>query len=176
MKRILFSLAALAAVLASAALISNTDVKTATVEQLSGTDLARLARINADEAEVAASSYYIYPTGGTSYEGDTISNTTNDTVTIPVNLLSNREGCWWITSTNISGTTAVIAIAQEASYIGTVGSAFDWYEVGRDTIAGTDVSKICFDRITGYKMRLILDGYTGTQSTRIRTKFSAKPQ
>jgi hypothetical protein len=177
MKRIIFICLALAAVLGSVALLSSTDMRTATASQLAGTDLAYLAQVSpAAAAEAASSAYYIYPTGATSYEGDTITNTTNDTVTVPVNLLTNREGCWWVTSNNISGTTAVIAIVQETSYLGTTSSAFDWTEVGRDTTATSETMQICFNRTEGFKQRLILDGYTGTQSTRIRTKFVAKPK
>ena len=116
MKRIILICLALAAVVVSASLLSSTDVRTATVEQMQGTDLANLAMLSTEDAEAAASSYYIYPTGSTSYEVDTISNTTNDTVTIPVNLLTDRNWAWAITATNISGTSAVIVAVQEASY------------------------------------------------------------
>lgn len=179
MERILFSLAAITAVLVSVVLVSSTDVRTATVEQMQGTDLANLAMLNTEDAEAAASSYYIYPTGSTSYEGDTISNTTNDTVTIPVNLLTDRNWAWAITASNISGTSAVIVIVQEASYLGTTSSAFDWDEIGRDTFApgssATVSDWIRGDHTTGFKQRIIIDGYTGTQSTRIRSKFIGKP-
>lgn len=175
MKRILFICLALAAVLGSAALLSNTNVKTAAVEQLAGTDLAELAQYDPNAALAAASSYYIYPSGTTEYEIDTITNATNDTVTIPVNLLSNREGCWWITCTAISGTIGVTATVQESSYLGTTSSAFDWATVSTAaSISAAGVTQICFNRTQGFKQRLILDG-TGTQSTRFRTKFVAKP-
>ena len=174
MKRILFSIAAIAAVLGSVVLLSNTDVKTATVEQLTGTDLEKLAYQDPATGLVAASSYYIYPTGATTYEIDTVTNATNDTVTIPVNLLTDRNGAWSIQATNISGTTSIIAIVQESTYLGTTASATDWHEVTRDTFAATGNDWLFFDNITGFKMRLILDG-SGTQSTRVQTKFVGKP-
>ena len=174
MKRILFSIAVIAAVLVSVVLLSNTDVKTATVAQLSGTDLCELATLAPEAALASASSYYIYPTGSTTYEGDTITNATNDTVTIPVNLLTDRNWAWSIQATNISGTTAIIAIVQESSYLGTTASATDWDEIGRDTFSATGTDWIRGDHTTGFKHRLILDG-SGTQSTRVQTKFVGKP-
>lgn len=175
MKRFIFPLVAIVAVLVSVVMLSNTDVKTAAVEQLAGTDLAEQAKTSPDAALAAASSYYIYPTGATDYEIDTITNATNDTVTIPINLLSNREGCWWITCTAISGTIGVTATVQESSYLGTTASAFDWATVSSAaSISAAGVTQICFNRTQGFKQRLVLDG-TGTQSTRFRTKFVAKP-
>ena len=173
MKRILFSLAAFALVLCSVALLSNADKRTATVEQFAATDLADLAKVNPQEAEAAASSYYIYPTGSTTYEIDTVTNATNDTVTIPVNLLTDRNGVWSIQCTNLSGTTAIIAIVEESTYLGTTSSATDWHEIGRDTFSATGKDWIFLDHTTGFKQRLILDG-SGTQSTRVQSKFVGK--
>lgn len=177
MKRILFICLALALVLGSAALISNTDVKTARVEQLTGTDLCELAQVNPGAALAASTSYYRYPTtttGTGAFVGDTITNATNDTVDIPVNLLTDRNWAWSIVCTNLSGTTAVIAIVQEASTTGTAASAVDWDEIGRDTFSATGQDWIRGSHTTGFKHRLILDG-SGTQSTRVRTAFVAKP-
>ena len=174
MKKIVFLFGALVTLIVCVALISGTDKNTVAVSDLVNTDLKKMVVQDPQTAALAASSYYIYPTGGTTYEIDTVTNATNDTVTIPVNLLTDRNGAWSVQATNISGTTSIIAIVQESTYLGTTSSATDWHEVTRDTFAATGNDWLFFDNITGFKMRLVLDG-SGTQSTRVQTKFVAKP-
>lgn len=136
-----------------------------------------ILKLTPTEQAAAASSYYIYPSGGTTYNGDTITNATNDTVDIPDRLLNDRNWAWTITATNISGTSSVIAIVQEASTTGAASTAIDWDEIGRDTFApggsATVSDWIRGEHTTGFRHRLILDG-SGTQSTRVQTKFVAK--
>jgi len=179
MKRIFLYLGAFALLLTATVLLtSSADGNTAAADQLSATDLCELASLDLYAAELAASTaYYRYPTttsGSSAFVGDTITNATNDTVEIPVNLLTDRNWAWTIVATNISGTTAVIATVEEASTTGTQAAAIDWDVIGRDTFSATGQDWIRGEHTTGFKQRLILDG-SGTQSTRIRSAFVAKP-
>lgn len=106
-------------------------------------------------------------------DSGTITNAGNDTLTVPVNLISLWSYNWVVTATQTSGTTDIIAILQESN--ATSGAV--WYEVERDTISGPGTVRLFGDGTNNYvyglRQRLILDG-SGTQVSPFATKLTLK--
>lgn len=93
---------------------------------------------------------------------DTITNAANDTIVVSASFANLWTYNYVLDATQASGTTAIIAILQESNY----AAGGSWYEVGRDTLAGTSQGRIntvdIATHILGQKHRVILDG-SGTQ-------------
>ena len=96
---------------------------------------------------------------------DTITNAANDTLTLPFgNVLSNYEWAYFVTRTNISGTTN-IAVAVQAS--GRQSGDTDWTQVGVTSATTATNEIISGTSFHGLRHRIIVDG-TGTQSSSYR--------
>lgn len=96
---------------------------------------------------------------------DTITNAANDTLTLPFgNILSNYEWAYFVTRTNISGTTN-IAVSVQASGVKTGDT--DWVQVGVTSATTATNEIVSGTSFHGLRHRIIVDG-TGTQSSSYR--------
>lgn len=137
----------------------------------------------ADDFQSAAG-IYRYSSPSVTTDRDTITNTAADTIAIPPTLISLWTYNTVINTTQVSGTTSVIAVLQESAD----GSGSIWYEVERDTVAtnGTirlhgapevalDVYSDRLGYVKGVRQRYILTG-VGTHVTAYRLSTVLKKQ
>jgi hypothetical protein len=125
-------------------------------------------------AAAVASNYEYSPSA------DTITNTENDTLTVPTALASLWSYQNVVDCTRLSGTLALIYILEENnSRTGGV-----WYEVERDTITNAATAQgrlhgnegaanTTLGWVNGMRQRVIIDG-SGTQSVRYTHKATYK--
>lgn len=104
------------------------------------------------------------------YSLDTLTNAANDTLTLPVTLLSPFEGVFQIVRTSISG-TANVALKVEQS--NTLTGNTDWVSVSTGSGTGATTEALQLTSMNGLRYRVILDG-TGTQSTSYRCHVTLK--
>lgn len=96
---------------------------------------------------------------------DTLTNAANDTLTLPFgNVLSNYEWAYFVTRTNISGTTN-LAVSVQASGVKTGDT--DWTQVGVTSATTATNEIVSGTSFHGLRHRVIVDG-TGTQSSSYR--------
>lgn len=96
------------------------------------------------------------------WTADTITNTENDTLALPVNLLSDYQYNYTLVKTNLSGTTALKLYLQESNL--TSGTT-DWITVDSSVTTTTTLGRIKNTDTYGVRHRLIVDG-SGTQSSK----------
>ena len=93
----------------------------------------------------------------------TITNTSNDTLTIPIALASPYQYSWHITLVHGSGTRSLKAYLQESNTTAT-GTA-DWCSIDSITPTATINQYARVGSIVGgRRQRVIIDGVTGSQS------------
>jgi hypothetical protein len=111
----------------------------------------------AGEADAFQSAANIYRY---SWSADTLTNTANDTLLVPPNLVSLWTYNTVLTASNVSGTTDIILILQENN----ASTGAVWYEVERDTLNGAGSvrlhggSQAALGYVKGVRQRYIVDG------------------
>lgn len=105
----------------------------------------------------------IYRYNWTNLAGDTLTDTEADTLTLPVNLLSNWQYNYSIVKTELTGTLDVdVALQESARTTGTT----DWITIASTTAAQDTLEAPCAlqgTAVYGVRHRLILTG-SGTQT------------
>lgn len=107
---------------------------------------------------------------------DTITDTENDTISLPDRLVSKWSGGWFLETTQLSGTQEIrLASHENAKATGTSG----WYVQGTtvDLTGSSDVDRLVYDPIHGQRARAIIDGGqdgAATQSTKYTITFIGK--
>ena len=102
---------------------------------------------------------YSYPSQ-TGTQSATITDTGADTLSVPVNLLSDLSYSWYITGTELTGTIDLTVSLQESNQL---SGNTDWVEVGTVTIDADETLKITGANTYGVRQRMLITG-TGTQT------------
>lgn len=122
------------------------------------------------ENDLAGANIYTYSVT------DTITDTENDTITVPVKLTSQWSGGWFMEITQLTGTGEVSVVANEH---GRASGTTGWYvqTTDMDLTGSSDVDRLVYDKIHGQRARAIVDGGqdgSATQSTRYTLTFIGK--
>ena len=118
-----------------------------------------------DAGDAATGKYY-----RKAFTKDTITNAANDTLAVPVNLLSLYTYDYTLVKTNISGTTALKLYLQESNL--TSGNT-DWLTIDSSVVSTTTTGRIKGTDVFGVRHRLIVDG-SGTQSSSYNLQATLK--
>jgi len=105
------------------------------------------------------------------FTADTITNAEKDTLSFPVNLLSNFQLNVSTVRTSLSGTHNVKVYLDESNL--TTGTT-DWRVIDSTSTTTATVATIRQATIYGVRYRLRVSG-TGTQSSRYTLQLTAKP-
>lgn len=105
------------------------------------------------------------------FTADTITDTENDTLTLPYNVFSSYSSLYQFTRTNLSGTTDVTVTVEQSALV----SGSDWVVVATSSGSGATNEGLVINPTAGLRYRVILDG-DGTQSTRYTCEAVLKKQ